>query len=182
MIIFDLDGTLADCEHRRHFVDPLHPKNIDNAEMLSYNAYTGELVKAIGWKPDWKAFYEACDQDKPIEPVVIIWHLFEAGFHLNPDNYQIWTGRFESVREKTIEWLQNNLCIYNDSWLETNLKMRPIGDSTPDDELKERWLDEHLARGGKPIEFAFDSDPQSIAMWRRRGVFVFDCNQSGTEF
>lgn len=21
MIIFDLDGTLSDCEHRRHFVD-----------------------------------------------------------------------------------------------------------------------------------------------------------------
>ena len=28
MIVFDLDGTLANCEHRRHFVYPLKNKGI----------------------------------------------------------------------------------------------------------------------------------------------------------
>ena len=28
MIIFDLDGTLADCEHRRHFVQKDHYNNL----------------------------------------------------------------------------------------------------------------------------------------------------------
>ena len=27
MIIFDLDGTLADCEHRRHLVEPEKNEN-----------------------------------------------------------------------------------------------------------------------------------------------------------
>lgn len=32
------------------------------------------------------------------------------------------------------------------------------------------------------IDFVFDADPDSIAMWRRRGIFVFDVNQSEKEF
>ncbi len=61
------------------------------------------------------------------------------------------------------------------------IKMRPIGDSTPDDVLKERWLDEALAEG-KQIDFVVDDRPKVVRMWRRRGVFVFDVNQSGKEF
>ena len=62
------------------------------------------------------------------------------------------------------------------------LKMRPIGDNTADDQLKERWLDEHLAQGRNPIQFVFDDNPNAVRMWRRRGIFVFDVNQSGKEF
>lgn len=180
MIIFDLDGTLANCEHRRHFVEPLHPKNIDNAEMLSYNAYTGELVKAIGWKPDWKAFYEACDHDTLIEPVAFLWNDFEVTLSCYPEEIQIWSGRSESVRDKTEQWLDKHLFIPA-GYFPTGLKMRPIGDNTPDDQLKERWLDEALAHG-ETIEFVFDDRPKVVRMWRRRGIFVFDCNQTGKEF
>ncbi len=42
-------------------------------------------------------------------------------------------------------------------------------------------LDEALAEG-KKIEFFFDDRPKVVRMWRRRGVFVFDVNQSGREF
>jgi len=65
--------------------------------------------------------------------------------------------------------------------------MRPIGDNAPDDVLKEKWLDEASiyvnglsGRIGRsdPIDFVFDSDPSSIAMWRRRGIFVFEVNQN----
>jgi hypothetical protein len=71
--------------------------------------------------------------------------------------------------------------------------MRPIGDNTPDDQLKERWFNEYNANlwpklekdtpEGKvfsrkdPIDFVFDSQPASIKMWRRHGVFVFNCSQ-----
>jgi len=69
-----------------------------------------------------------------------------------------------------------------------NLKMRPIGDDSPVEVLKERWLDEYMKwpelntiqtdykRNDMP-EMIFDSHAESIAMWRRRGIFVFDCNQ-----
>ena len=147
MIIFDLDGTLADCEHRRHFVDGTRST------------------------PDWKSFYEACDEDEPIEAVSKIFD------DLAVDNeIEIWSGRCESVREKTLEWFCNYI-----PYSGQKIKMRPIGDNTPDDQLKERWLDE-VVRENRTIEFVFDDRPKVVRMWRRRGIFVFDCNQSGKEF
>lgn len=183
MIIFDLDGTLANCEHRRHFVDPkknptflpIYCKPFDYM-----NPNTGEI-----FKPNWKAFYEACDQDTPIEPVIDIWNQqISLGMM---DVHQIWSGRCESVREKTEKWLDEHLLCFNPK----NLKMRPIGDNTPDDQLKEKWLDEESIcvnefsgriRICNPIDFVFDDRPKVIKMWRRRGIFVFDVNQSGEEF
>ncbi len=174
MIIFDLDGTLANCEHRRHFVD----RGYTRWQHSNGDYYTDGLHgPEIDWKPDWKAFYEACDQDIPIEsPKIILYNLWVR----EGEDIQIWSGRCESVRDKTINWLNKKIFPYSKGDI-PKLKMRPIGDNTPDDQLKERWLDEALARGEK-IEFVFDSDPQSIALWRRRGIFVFDCNQTGREF
>lgn len=164
MIIFDLDGTLANCEHRRHFVDERLSKQ--HAYGLIYNPEKR-------FKPDWKSFYEACDKDTPIEPVIDIFTRCVC-----TDKVEIWSGRCESVRDKTLLWLDRNLNVNNDEFL---LKMRPIGDSMPDDVLKERWLEETYedTKWGRrtPIQFVFDSDPKSIEMWRAHGIFVFDCNQ-----
>lgn len=168
MIIFDLDGTLADCEHRRHFVDP-------RLNLTRNGDATGSWEN--GWKPDWEAFYQACDQDKPIQPVMGLFkHFYENS------GVQIWSGRSESVRNKTVEWLNKNLgfeaCKY---FIRNRIKMRPIGDSTPDDVLKEQWLDEALAQGSN-IDYVFDDRPKVIRMWRRRGIFVFNCCQHDKEF
>lgn len=178
MIIFDLDGTLADCEHRRHFVDVTKNDNFksylkafsiadDESGFDGHHKITNEK-----WKPDWKSFYEACDKDEPIYPCIdLINHLI-----LRDEDIQIWSGRCESVRDKTIKWLKQYLDI--DAWFYRDcLKMRPIGDYSPDDQLKERWLDS-VVRENRTIDFVFDSDPNSIAMWRRRGIFVFDVNQN----
>jgi len=184
MIIFDLDGTLADCEHRRHFVDPYKnsayeyvPK--DNEIGWKEGWYCNLSAPYFGkpWSPDWKEFYEACDEDFIITPVRSV---FIQYCHRE---IEIWSGRCESVRKKTESWLSKN--IFDDDFKQfknIKLKMRPIGDSTPDDVLKEKWLDEHFARGGRPIEFVFDDRPKVVRMWRRRGIFVFDVNQSGKEF
>lgn len=183
MIIFDLDGTLADCEHRRHFVD----RNKAQEKGICYE----EIEFTIGgiqngpwvlhndpdrlWKPEWKLFYDSCDQDKPIQSVIEIWNdqisLGAMGLH------EIWSGRCESVRDKTLEWLDKNLLCFEPH----QLKMRPIGDNTPDDDLKERWLDELISQG-KKTDFVFDDRPKVVRMWRRRGIFVFNCNQSDGEF
>lgn len=42
LYIFDLDGTIALCEHRKHFLDA----------------------------KDWRAFYAACHEDVPNKPVI----------------------------------------------------------------------------------------------------------------
>lgn len=193
MIIFDLDGTLADCEHRRHFVDPT--KNSDLELIPSYDEDTcgcnqigclpqkwvyknvmlmSEPPQRKIWNPDWKSFYEACDQDCLIIPVAEIYDLLWKQNDLY-DDFEIWSGRCESVRKKTERWLdKHDICF-------SSLKMRPKGDSTPDDQLKERWLDESITQG-KNIEFVFDDRPKVVRMWRRRGIFVFNCNQSDKEF
>lgn len=197
MIIFELDGTLADCEHRQHFVDvyknPSYEFVPKNNELDWKEGYYCNLTSTpyFGkpWKPDWKAFYEACDLDKPIDPVISIWNdqisLGAMG------NHQIWSARCESVREKTEKWLHQHLLCFEPH----QLKMRPIGDNTPDGELKERWLGELWPKLESPtkenmekvydrpnVDFVFDSDPESIKMWRRRGIFVFNCCQHEREF
>lgn len=177
MIVFDLDGTLADCEHRRHFVDS---SKLGTRE--DYEKWIKPFVDSKTcpeWKPDWKAFYEACDQDEVIKITVeVLHHCFACEREV-----QIWSGRCESVREKTEKWLLDNIemkycTAFNPK---KHLKMRPIGDSTPDDILKEKWLDETLAQG-KTIGCVFDDRPKVIRMWRRRGIFVFNCCQHDEEF
>lgn len=184
MIIFDLDGTLADCEHRRHFVDAnknkdvthgIHPNKRNGGVLImrDYYKFTGEL-----WEPDYKSFYEACDKDKLIHSVIQIFKLLG-----NDHEVQIWSGRCESVRHKTELWLWDHVGCGFDSTLTYPqiLKMRPIGDNTPDEILKERWLDEVLSQG-KTIDYVFDDRPKVIRMWRRRGIFVFNCCQHEQEF
>lgn len=188
MIIFNLDGTLADCDHRRHFVEKNHPTNLldiqlsDKDQIIIKRDGYFEIMNRIDhpdWQPDWKAFYNECDQDAPIHQTL---RIFKTLYLHTNIPIQILSGRCESTREKTLEWFEKTVYSIFRSKLNEILKMRPIGDNTPEHELKERWLDEHFAGGGKPIEFVFDSDPQSIAMWRRRGIFVFNCNQNDMVF
>lgn len=76
IIIFDIDGTLADCAHRLHHVR------------------TG--------KKDWKAFSENMDKDKPIPPIVEIC----KAFYKQDYYILLCTGRNEEHRDKTLAWLE----------------------------------------------------------------------------
>ncbi len=200
MIIFDLDATLADCEHRRHFIDPSKrldcychsPSDLKQMEGWYYLDDVSYPKSRVKFTPDYKSFYDDCDKDTPIWPVVEVYEELT----IRKSEIQIWSGRCDSVREKTIEWLK--YIVGNSSYLQ--LRMRPIGNTEPDDQLKERWFDEYLNsmypkleeptkenqekiyHRKNPIDFVFDSDPKSIKMWRRRGIFVFNCAQHDEEF
>ncbi len=187
MIIFDLDGTLADCEHRRHFVDPSKRNDC-------YYHSLSDLYQMEGWYykdrfkmceppirmkfiPEWPEFYDACDKDTMIRATCEMF--LSLAYEPYNRDIQIWSGRCESTREKTIYWIEQNIPEFERlQYITRILKMRPIGDSTPNDQLKERWLDEALSEG-KKIDFVVDDRPR---MWRRRGIFVFDVNQTGREF
>jgi hypothetical protein len=181
MIIFDLDGTLADCEHRKHYILATQSK-----EHLAFHENKWWHVDenhqpTKKWHPDWQAFYEACDKDEPIKPVLDAFIHLTQGEPFNHD-VQVWSGRCESVRKKTLNWLVNLTGYLEDKmYWDRRLKMRPVGDSTPDEELKERWLDEAIAEG-KTIDFVFDDRPKVVRFWRRRGIFVFNCCQHDEEF
>ena len=74
--IFDLDGTLSDAEHRRHFVTT-HPA-------------------------DWRAFFAACKDDPPIPEVIRTAQLLRRAEAM----IVIMSGRSEEVRFETLRWLE----------------------------------------------------------------------------
>lgn len=75
--IFDLDGTLANVEHRLHFIKRE--------------------------KPDWTMFNECCLNDKPIVPVVNMARLLAETHHIVICSGRMAT---KSVSEKTQRWLK----------------------------------------------------------------------------
>lgn len=184
MIIFDLD-TLADDSHRQHFIYPS-----EDPKAWKYSPDDWRLLDKYGspctkkrWEPDYKAYWEACVDDKAIEAVLDAFIHLTQGEPFNHD-VQIWSDRCESVRGKTLKWLMDLTGYCEDlQYWNRLLKMRPTGNTEPAHVLKEQWLEdtyEDIKWGRRSnIEFVFDSDPRSIDMWRRRGIFVFDCRQYG---
>lgn len=75
--IFDIDGTIADCSHRLHFI--------------------------AGEHKDWDAFYTACKNDRAIPDTVMLLKMLSI---FNCDILFI-TGRPEYIREQTRQWLLN---------------------------------------------------------------------------
>lgn len=153
MIIFDLDGTLADITHRRHLVD-----------------------KTLRGGANWPEFYKQCEFDKPIAPAIA---LFKCLYHTTPVSkfIEIWSGRSDEVQWLTVDWLQRYIFGADFSWRDpehpfyVRLRMRKAGDNTPDATLKEAWLDDLIDINGEAPEMVFDDRNCVVQMWRRRGIF-----------
>ena len=169
-VVFDLDGTLANNDHRQHFLER-DPK-------------------------DWDGFFEACGEDEPIMPAI---HTFVALYegcdrrgHRN--SIEIWSGRGEgeggSVREKTLKWLQKHTfgaitCLHTHPLAffrhsAVALRMRAHGDYTPDEELKRRWLEEAREQyvPSHP-QLVFDDRQKVVDMWRAEGIPCFQVAAAG---
>jgi len=82
IILCDLDGTLADLNHRLHYIKP-----------------------TVGQKKDWDAFHKACANDTPYGDMVEI----ATGL---PGELHILSGRNEVVREETEAWLRKHGIVY----------------------------------------------------------------------
>lgn len=82
-IVFDIDGTIANCEHRLHHIQK-HPK-------------------------DWAAFFAACADDEPINHII---ELANALYHAG-HNIVLVSGRSDSVKDITQEWLDRHFTPYD---------------------------------------------------------------------
>ncbi len=182
MIIFNIDHTLANCQHRKHFIQKPWDHCHNCYLLLTKNRGKSErklegLCKCgrdpFNWEEDRQGYYEACDKDDPIEPALLALRRF-----YNYEDIQFWTGRCESVRDKTIDWILKQIpCFAPRRWFDKNLKMRPLQDFSTESTIKEVWLDEFLNSNECPIQLVFDGHEKSVRMWRRRGIFVFDVKQ-----
>lgn len=82
-IIFDIDGTLADCEHRRHHV--------------------------TGKKKDWDAFYSEMEKDPCKENVIHLLLRFATSNKFKRTPILLVTGRPERYREITYDWIVDKI-------------------------------------------------------------------------
>lgn len=79
LVVFDIDGTLADPGHRLHHI--------------------------LGRPKDWDAFFAACLDDEPIPQGLSA----ARAFHSWGVDMEFWTGRPERVRGPTRTWLAHHL-------------------------------------------------------------------------
>lgn len=152
-VIFDLDGTLALCDHRRHHVET-EPKN-------------------------WDAFFAECDKDTVNEPIARLFRFYRD----SPEHrVWILSGRSgtEETERKTRTWLYVNhltpSCYLNDPKSRLDLcgiHMRKHGDKRPDVEVKLEMIRQH---GLTPenTEIVFDDRNCMVNAWRLWG---FQCCQ-----
>lgn len=181
-IIFDLDGTLADITHRLKYIQP--KVGLEFVSKTGFKSRVVEILlsskamvkplgnklgghvlsfKQIGFKADWDNFHKACVNDKPIQPMIDIYQMLDAGAEkLGTTEFLILTGRSEAVRVETMDWLLDQGINYN------QLIMRPEKNYTADHELKEQWL--HKLQETHQILTVFDDRRKVVDMWRKNGL------------
>lgn len=115
-------------------------------------------------KINWKIFFDPTNisLDKPNVPVIEMAKTLKAQGH----SVVIFSGRDSISRTETIAWL-NRFGVPFDV-----LKMRPEGSFTPDDVLKQDWLDQ-LFPDKSDILCIFDDRDKVVKMWRSNGIACF---------
>ena len=138
-IIVDLDGTICNNSER---------------------AKTLDVKSAISWKK----FFEKCESDQPIEPILNWIQLL--GEICNID---IITGRPDYVRKQTIAWLKTHNIRFDTLW------MRKYSDTMKSSEYKAIKL-KQLTELFPNDQFvlAFEDDEQCIEMYKEFGLTVID--------
>jgi hypothetical protein len=174
IILCDLDGTLADIRHRRHFVERLPDckvcDGLGKVDPDSTNHRSGLVscpaCNGVGFigpqKPNWPAFFKACVDDTPLETTI---RMID---NLNSMDFEIWvvSGRSDEVAAETTEWLHKHVNNYD------RLIMRKQGDYTPDDVLKKSWLGDGTIPKDR-VFCVFEDRDRVVQMWRDEGLICY---------
>lgn len=140
MVILDIDGFLVDVDARKKRV----LENNRNDEI------------------NWAVFFSNIKKDKPIKSGLLIAKAFIA--YLPQIDIMFLTGRTETVRLETLDWLSEQLDISKNK---IDLTMRPK-DNFDDDYIFKEQVGAEL--GYKNIELAFDDNEKIIDMWVKHNV------------
>ena len=142
-IIFDIDGTLTDVTHRRHYLS--------------------------GAKPAWGKFFDEMVNDPPLRDVCLLAELLGDHPLVNQGAIKLFlfSGRPETHREETEEQLLKFARSY---FLKAEaLLMRAEGDYRADTIVKKEFLDGIKAQGYEP-RLVIDDRPSVCDMWVKEGV------------
>lgn len=134
---------------------------------LADNSHRTHWVES---KPkNWRAYNSTMDKDTLIIPVYKVLRELEFDYRI-----LICSGREEVYRDVTEKWLEDHYIRFDE------FLMRPAKDYRSDTIVKSEMLDK--LQETYDIMGVFDDRPSVIKMWRDRGLYVFDCNQSGRDF
>jgi len=160
VIICDIDGTMANCEHRRKY--------------------------SHGPEKNWDEFFRLAPLDTLIEKTGEMVRKFAA----EGKTIIFVSARPERCRKDTEEWLEKHWFVnaHSSDWMETGnenyvpyfaLLMRADGDSRDDTITKQQILDKALKK--EWIHTVIDDRPKVIRMWESNGLSVIDVGD-GVEF
>jgi hypothetical protein len=143
IIIVDIDGTLANIDHRLHYMDQE--------------------------EKDRKSFFSAMDQDSVYESVRLLVNTLSEHYIII-----LMSGRPDNYATKTEQRLLDNGINHH------YCLMRSSFDSRSDVEVKRDLYD--FCIGNQTVLMAFDDRQSIIELWRSKGIYVFDCNQTNRIF
>jgi acid phosphatase class B len=122
-----------------------------------------EIAKKPNGKIDFDIFYDPqyIELDEPNSFVIELAKMYKR------DGYEIVivSGRSDRTKEATDRWLEKYGVLYD------RMIMRKRKNFTPDNELKERWLEKYLDPDN--IHVVVDDRQRVVDMWRRNGLDVF---------
>lgn len=116
----------------------------------------------------WEEFHSLIPLDKVNETVACVCEIFWEDFDL-----LLCSGRNESTRAATLEWLKQKDLLHNFA----HLLLRPDNDYSPDHELKIAMVEDFFGGHQKAIDNVFlilDDRDKVVEAWRNAG---YDCWQ-----
>lgn len=143
MIIFDIDGVLADTSYKEK-------------RFLKGKKYS---------EINWGLFFQDSIYDLPIKAGILV---AKAIINFLPQTEILFlTARGESVRNMTLQWLSEHLQIEKER---IDLTMRPEDNFSDSITFKEEVGDEI---GFNNIDLVFEDSPEIVNMWRNHNVICY---------
>lgn len=146
IVIFDIDDTLADTDHRQYILDlpashiPAHVSAFEYMESL------------CSFDPPIVAMVEKCKE-----------HISQG------HDVRFWSGRGMRQMAVTQRWLAHYLEQPLDYFSGERLCMRPVEDRTKNHELKMRFFKRLTPDETKRIIFFYDDVQENLDLWNRLG-------------
>jgi hypothetical protein len=160
-IICDIDGTLADIAHRRHYV-ATKPKN-----WRAFNAamHLDELNRDVAWlvRAMWSYDYLQGDEGAEAQPKIVLASGRGEEQRLVTTDWLLEHDIFPEVTDPNYTYPRFPLFTYE------RLYMRPAGDNRSDVIVKREILDQIRSDGFDPF-MALDDRDGVVAMWREAGL------------
>ena len=142
--LFDIDGTLANGDHRLHHIQKT-PK-------------------------DWASYFAACPHDEPIPHMMMLLnHLSNVDVPSDGNTVHLLfvSGRSDEVRAETEAWLSKHMGMH--TLPKIDVRMRKQGDHRADDIIKIEILRE-IETEGYEVIMAVDDRNRVVDAWRRAGI------------